>query len=133
MQIDVLDGPTLDLTSDEGSIFFHTIKEIVQASYVINDDQLIAGVRALVDEVRQIRKAEKTSAATAPQALTVEPDALLKTISAATATLHHLGDSEFRTRTGFAARDAYNLIQRLTALITPGGDTRGPEGDSGDL
>ena len=126
MQINVLGGPTLDLSTDEGSILFHVLKEVVQASYIIDADQVITDARTLVDKVRAIRKAERMQSTASPQSLTVQADAFLKTLSAATTTLRHLGKPEFETRTGLSASNAEELVRRLTLLMTPDSGTSEP-------
>ncbi|MCX4834431.1 hypothetical protein OG746_37565 [Streptomyces sp. NBC_01016] len=131
MQINVRGGPTLDLSTGEGSILFHVLKEVVQASYIIDDARVIADARALVDDVRAIRKAKRMQSVASPQSLAVQADTFLKTLSAATTTLHHLGRSEFETRTGLSARDAEALIRRLTLLMTPDSGTNEPERGAG--
>ncbi|MFF3820058.1 hypothetical protein ACFYYD_26280 [Streptomyces bluensis] len=113
----------IEVQTSEGSVAFGdedrsllraVLREINQASYLLEDDAAWTGFPELLAAVRT----ERTSADTRVE---IRAEQMKRLGELAERTAEHLGADEFRTRTGWPLQQAQELAHRLT---TPGEDKR---------
>ena len=99
---------SVELDDEDRSLLRAILREINQASYLLEEDAAWTGFPELLSAVR----AERTSPDTRVEIRTGQ---MKRLDELADRTGEHLGADEFRTRTGWPLQQAQELLHRLTA------------------
>jgi len=99
---------SVELDDEDRSLLRAILREINQASYLLEEDAAWTGFPELLSAVR----AERTSPDTRVEIRTGQ---MKRLDELADRTGEHLGADEFRTRTGWPLQQAQDLLHRLTA------------------